>query len=156
MSIIYCVLRTLYLYGCGNMVLVLFYERNRKWSLCDLCLYNLIQTLDKIWSNLKILVYTLRCCSDSHKLSNSPKLIVFASGYISTSGHFLFLKTLAFLVILVFFSRRSSHGRDTDIYSMREGGLRALWIMCNMKSQAPSFKLSITLSLTDILTCLTS
>ena len=39
-----------------------------------ICLFNLMQTLERVWSNLKVLIKTLARGSGSHQLSNSPKL----------------------------------------------------------------------------------
>ena len=68
---------------------VLFlYKRNRKWTLCvyiTWCKHS--REFGRIW---KYLYKPLPMGSDSHKLSNSPKLslsLVFASGYINTGGH---------------------------------------------------------------------
>ena len=49
-------------------------------SCLHLCL---LQTLEKVWENSKVLMKALACGSDLLKLWNSPKLsLVFASGYM--------------------------------------------------------------------------
>ena len=55
-----------------------------------LCLCNVMQTLERVWSNLKVLMSTLTCGSISRKLSNYPKhsLVFVDIMYILTTLEF--------------------------------------------------------------------
>ena len=53
-------------------------------------LNSLKQTLERAWSNLKVLMYSKNYVHINFQIL--PNSLVFASGYINTGGHFLFLK----------------------------------------------------------------
>ena len=65
---------TVFISGYGNMVVMSqhvsqsYFKKEKENGYPQLRLRNLMQTLERVWSNLKVLMETLACGSGSHKL----------------------------------------------------------------------------------------